>query len=55
VDDDRDAADSLAAVLGLPGHRVEVAYGGPGAVEAAIEAIPDVAVLDLGMPEMHGV
>jgi CheY-like chemotaxis protein len=54
VDDDRDAADSLAVVLGLLGYRVEVAYGGAGAVEAAIEAIPDVAVLDLGMPGMDG-
>jgi CheY-like chemotaxis protein len=54
VDDDRDTANSLAVVLGLLGYRVEVAYGGPGAVEAAIEAIPDVAVLDLGMPGMNG-
>jgi CheY-like chemotaxis protein len=54
VVDDRDAADSLALVLGVLGYRVEVAYGGAGAVEAAIEAIPDVAVLDLGMPGMDG-
>jgi Response regulator receiver domain len=54
VDDDRDAADSLALVLGVLGYRVDVAYGGAGAVEAAIEAIPDVAVLDLGMPGMDG-
>src|SRR5262245_22834107 len=54
VDDDRDAADSLAVVLGLLGYQVEVSYGGPGAVEAAIEAIPDVAVPDLGMPGMDG-
>ena len=54
VDDDRDAADSLALVLGLLGYWVEVAYEGPGAVEAAIEAIPDIAVLDLGMPVMDG-
>jgi CheY-like chemotaxis protein len=54
VDDDHDAADSLAMVLGLLGHRVGVAYGGAEAVEAAIEAIPDIAVLDLGMPGMDG-
>jgi PleD family two-component response regulator len=54
VDDNRDAADSLAAVLGLLGYRGEVAYGGTGAVQAAIEANPDVAVLDLGMPGMDG-
>jgi CheY-like chemotaxis protein len=54
VDDDRDSADSFAAVLGLLGYRVEVAYGGPGAVEVATEAVPDVAVLDLGLPGMDG-
>jgi CheY-like chemotaxis protein len=54
VDDDGDAADSLVVVLGLLGYRMEVACGGAGAVEAAIEANPDVAVLDLGMPGMDG-
>jgi CheY-like chemotaxis protein len=54
VDDHRDSADSLAAVLVLIGYRVTTAYDGPGALEAAIASRPDVAVLDLGMPGMDG-
>jgi hypothetical protein len=37
VDDDRDAADSFVAGLGPFGYRVDVAYGGAEATEAAIE------------------
>jgi CheY-like chemotaxis protein len=54
VDDHRDSADSLSRMLGLHGHRVTTAYDGPGALVAATESWPDVAVLDLGMPGMDG-
>jgi CheY-like chemotaxis protein len=54
VDDHPDSADTLSAVLDLLGHRVTTAYDGPSALEGAIEARPDVAVLDIGMPGMHG-
>jgi CheY-like chemotaxis protein len=54
VDDNRDAADSLAALLGLAGATVEVAYDGPQALQVAERFRPEVAVLDLGMPGMSG-
>jgi signal transduction histidine kinase/ActR/RegA family two-component response regulator len=54
VDDNRDAADSLAALLVELGCEVRVAYDGPGAL-AAFDAIgPDVLFLDLGMPHLDG-
>ena len=54
VDDNRDAADSLAALLGLVGAQVEVAYDGNQALQVAETFHPRVAVLDLGMPGMSG-
>ena len=54
VDDNRDAADSLAALLGLVGAQVEVAYDGVQALQVAEAFHPRVAVLDLGMPGMSG-
>ena len=54
VDDNRDAADSLAILLGLAGAQVEVAYDGPEALEKVHSFQPQVAVLDLGMPGMSG-
>lgn len=54
VDDNVDAADSLAMVLRLLGQEVHVAYDGPSALERAQAAPPDIAFLDLGMPKMDG-
>jgi PAS domain S-box-containing protein len=54
VDDNRDAADSLAAMLRLSGHAVQVAYDGASAMTLAETARPDVIVLDLGMPQTSG-
>ena len=54
VDDDRDAADSLAVLLELAGFQPHVCYDGPSAL-AAIETFqPDACILDLTMPEMSG-
>ena len=54
ADDNRDAADSLATVLSMMGHEVNVAYDGVEAV-AAVQAVdPDVVMLDIGMPRMDG-
>ena len=54
ADDHRDAADSLATVLSMMGHEVNVAYDGVEAV-AAVQAVdPDVVMLDIGMPRMDG-
>ena len=54
VDDNRDAADSLALLLGMAGAEVEVAYDGPQALRKVAAFRPRVAVLDLGMPGMSG-
>jgi two-component system CheB/CheR fusion protein len=54
VDDNRDAADSLGLLLGFDGHDVRVAYTGRQALELAREFQPDVAILDLGLPDVSG-
>lgn len=54
VDDNRDSADSLALMLRLEGHEVQVAYAGPEALAAARHAPPQVAFIDIGMPGMNG-
>ena len=54
VDDNRDAADSLALLLTLQGSEVRTAYDGLEAIEAAAAFDPDVVLSDLGMPRMNG-
>jgi signal transduction histidine kinase/ActR/RegA family two-component response regulator len=54
VDDNRDSADSLALLLRLGGHAVQVAYDGRAALEAALAAPPEVVFLDIGLPGMDG-
>jgi len=54
ADDNRDAAESLTAVLQLHGHIVRSAYDGAAAVRAAVEFKPDVVLLDIGMPILNG-
>ena len=54
VDDNPDAAISLAECLRAAGHTVAVAWNGEDALEAARETRPDVVLLDLGMPCMNG-
>jgi PAS domain S-box-containing protein len=54
VDDNTDAADSLANVLRLMGHEVAVGADGVEAVALAESFAPDVLMLDIGMPRMNG-
>jgi PAS domain S-box-containing protein len=54
VDDNADAADTLAMVLGLRGYDVRVARDGPAALEAAREFLPQLVLLDIGLPGMDG-
>ncbi len=54
VDDNTDAAESLAEVLRLHGHSVQTAGGGEEAVAMAARHMPDVIFMDLGMPGMDG-
>jgi CheY-like chemotaxis protein len=54
IDDSRDAADSLASLFGAHGYQTFVAYHWAAALDAAKANLPDVILLDLGMPEMDG-
>jgi signal transduction histidine kinase/ActR/RegA family two-component response regulator/transcriptional regulator with GAF, ATPase, and Fis domain len=54
VDDNRDAADTLALLLETHGAATRVAYDGETALAALAESLPDAMLLDLGMPGMDG-
>jgi PAS domain S-box-containing protein len=54
VDDNIDAAETLAALLSIEGHEVRTAASGADALELVREFIPQVAFLDIGLPVMSG-
>jgi CheY-like chemotaxis protein len=54
VDDNRDAADSLAALLQILGAEVCVRHDGQAALDALTDFRPAAVLLDLGMPGMDG-
>jgi CheY-like chemotaxis protein len=54
ADDNRDAAESLAMLLEIEGHAVTVVHDGKQALAAIETSRPDVALLDIGMPEIDG-
>ena len=54
VDDNSDAADSLARFFRHSGHEARVAYDGPDAIAAAGQFAPHAVVLDLGLPGIDG-
>jgi CheY-like chemotaxis protein len=54
VDDNADFVQTLGVLLELNGHQVEVAFDGVAGLEAAIRTVPDVVVLDVGLPKMNG-
>jgi two-component system, sensor histidine kinase len=54
VDDNVDAADSLAMLLGVSGYEVRVAYDGRQALEVVAEFDPALVILDIRMPVMDG-
>jgi CheY-like chemotaxis protein len=54
VDDDRDAADSLAVLLELAGFQAQVCYDGATALAACEAFHPEACILDLTMPGMNG-
>jgi PAS domain S-box-containing protein len=54
VEDNADAAESLMMLLELLGLRVRIAADGPAALEAARANVPDVMLIDIGLPGMNG-
>lgn len=54
VEDNPDIAESLTMLLELLGHRVRAAYDGVAALDAARADVPDVMLVDIGLPGMDG-
>jgi CheY-like chemotaxis protein len=54
VDDNQDAAESLALWVESLGHEALVAHEGTEALETALRARPDLVLLDIGLPGMRG-
>jgi CheY-like chemotaxis protein/two-component sensor histidine kinase len=54
VDDNEDAATSLAIMLKIMGNDVRTAHDGEEGIAAAAAYRPDVIVLDIGMPRLNG-
>ncbi|MBC8087891.1 MAG: PAS domain S-box protein [Phycisphaerae bacterium] len=54
VDDNHDGAESLGMMLELAGHAVSLAHDGVAAVEQAAQFLPDVILMDVGMPRLNG-
>jgi CheY-like chemotaxis protein len=54
VDDDPDAAEAVAALLQLQGHRTALVHDGLEVLEAARSFVPDVIFMDVGLPGING-
>jgi CheY-like chemotaxis protein len=54
VEDNEDAREALRTLLELEGHRVDAAGTGPRALELAREHELDIALVDIGLPEVDG-
>ena len=54
VDDNVDAASSLALLLQMAGHKASHAHDGPSALEAAEKERPELILLDIGLPTLNG-
>ena len=54
VDDNKDAARSLANLLRAVGQEALVAFDGTSAMQAALDSVPDIVLLDIGLPVMNG-
>ena len=55
VDDNEDVAEMTAEMLKMYGHEALTAGDGPSALSLAESERPDVVLLDLGLPGMHGI
>jgi len=54
VDDNHDSALSLAMMLSIMGHETRTAHDGESAVETAETFLPEVILLDIGLPKLNG-
>jgi DNA-binding response OmpR family regulator len=54
VDDNHDSALSLAMMLSIMGHDTRTAHDGESAVETAENFLPEVVLLDIGLPKLNG-
>jgi len=54
VDDNRDAAEMVATMFDIMGFQTLQAFDGRSALAAAASFVPDVVILDIGMPDMSG-
>jgi PAS domain S-box-containing protein len=54
VDDNRDAAEALAALIDTLGHQVQVLDNGSQALGMSVEWQPDIMLLDIGLPDIDG-
>ncbi|WP_457337957.1 response regulator, partial [Rhizobacter sp. P5_C2] len=54
VDDNQDAATTMATLLEALGHLPVVAHDGPSALQLLEQQSVDIAVLDIGLPVMDG-
>jgi CheY-like chemotaxis protein len=54
VEDNADAAATLRALLELAGHRVRIARDGQEGLDALRDRLPDLALIDLGLPRIDG-
>ncbi|WP_426077398.1 ATP-binding protein [Janthinobacterium sp. PSPC3-1] len=54
IDDNADAADTLAMALEILGYEVGTVYDGPSGITLAAAFAPDVVLLDIGLPQMNG-
>ena len=54
VDDNRDSARMMGLLLELSGHHVDFAYDGPEAIQTIRSMVPDVVLLDIGLPGANG-
>jgi PAS domain S-box-containing protein len=54
VDDSVDMAESLAMLVESAGHESRTVHDGPSTLKAAVEFVPNVVLLDIGLPGMNG-
>ncbi len=54
VDDNHDSAMSMAMMLSIMGHETRTAHDGDSAVSTAESFLPEVVLLDIGLPKLNG-